>query len=134
MSTMAVTLWLLILTLFFFNAFSTAASLAELHSTSTAISSFQTSTILRALSASGALRPPSIPAEITEMLSMKDTDISLLDRRGWTKEQYSVFLGWMIPFGVFVATALLFIFFGAKIHAAWRRCWVGREDVGAAPT
>jgi hypothetical protein len=131
---MAVTLRLLILTLFFFNAFFTAASLAELHSTSTTISSFQTSTILRALSASGTLPPSSNPAEITEMLSMKDTDVSLLVRRGWTKEQYSVFLGWMIPFGVFVATALLFIFYGAKIRTAWRRCWGGREDVGAAAT
>jgi hypothetical protein len=131
---MAVTLRLLILTLFFFNAFSTAASLAELHSTSTAISSFQTSTILRVLSASGTLPPSSNPAEITEMLSMKDTDVSLLNRRGWTKEQYSVFLGWVIPFGVFVASALLFIFFGAKIHAAWRRCWGGRENVGATAT
>jgi hypothetical protein len=64
------------------------------------------------------------------MLSMKDTDVSLLDRYGWTKEQFSVFLGWMIPFGVFVAAALLFIFYGAKIHAAWRRCWGGREDDG----
>jgi hypothetical protein len=54
---------------------------------------------------------------------MKDTSILLLGKRGWTKEQYSVFLGWMIPFGVFVVAALLYIFFGAKIHAAWRKCW-----------
>ena len=134
---MALTLRLLILAVFFFNTFSAAASLAELDSTSPAICSFQTSIISRALSTTSAspdARSTLLPDDVTQMLSMKDTSVMLLSKREWTKEQYSVFLGWMIPFGVFVATALLFIFFGAKIHAAWRRCWGGRENVGATAT
>ena len=133
---MALTLRLLILAVSF-NTFSAAASLAELDSTSPAISSFQTSIISRALSttsASPGARSTLLPDDVTQMLSMKDTSVMLLGKRGWTKEQYSVFLGWMIPFGVFVVAALLYIFFGAKIHAAWRKCWGGGEDVEATAT
>jgi hypothetical protein len=134
MSTMALTLRLLILAVFFFNTFSAVTSLAELESTSTAISSFQISIISRALSTTSAPRSTLLPDDVTQMLSMKDTSVMLLGKRGWTKEQYSIFLGWMIPFGVFVVATLLYIFFGAKIHAAWRKCWGGREGVGATAT
>jgi hypothetical protein len=131
MSIMAVTSRLIILALLLFNALPTAASLAEPHLTSTAISFFQNFIISRALSTATAPRSAFLPDEVTQRLSMQGINVSSLGKRGWTKEQYSVFLGWMIPFGVFVAAALLYIFFGAKIHAAWRKCWEWREDVEA---
>ncbi len=130
---MALTLRLLILAVFF-NTFSAAASLAELESTSTAISSFQTSISSRALSTTSAPRSTLLPDKVIRMLSMRDTNVSLLGKNGCTKEKYSVFLGWMIPFGVFVVAALLYIFFGDKIYAGWRKCLGGREDVEATAT
>jgi hypothetical protein len=119
---------LLILALFIATSFSAPAPLAKPHFPSTASTSIPTFIITRLSLASTSSSLLALPDEATKTLIAKDVNIEHLDRRGWTKLQYGIFLGWMIPFGVFVLSAFLYIFFGARVHEAWRKCWGMKGD------